>query len=252
MFINWDDGKAIEESIDRDADKIGGGMRILLEKDGKVWDFGRVPVTPSNLLQRGLKHLLDVSLAKVIPTKAKKAKTADAFVNNFIKDNSVKYLSSDKKPYATEKYLFKAISGDCDFEELPIECKFNYADMMKVVDLLSAVIPKNKIEELGVDDDDDADTRNALLVAAFLKLRKNADIQKTVALCLAINKACNALKANKQQSSNSSSNKPPKQKKQKNTGNTDQNTDGNTDQTNDDESNVDQNAEQGGQQEVSN
>ena len=247
MFINWDDGKAIEESIDRDADKIGGGMRILLEKDGKVWDFGRVPVTPSNLLQKGFKHLLDFSLSKVIPSKTKKAKNTDAFVSNFIKDNNVKYLSKDKKPYATEKYLFKVISEDPDFELLPCECKFNYADMMKVVGLLSVVIPKGQLEELGVDDDDDADTRNALLVAAFLKLRKNADIQKTVALCLAIDKACNALKANKQQSSNSS--KP--QKKQKNATNTNQNNNGNTNQNNV-ESNVDSKTEQGGQGEGSN
>lgn len=232
MFINWDDGKAIEESIDRDADKIGGGMRILLEKDGKVWDFGRVPVTPSNLLQKGFKHLLDFSLTKVIPSKTKKAKNADAFVNNFIKEHNVKYLSNDKKPYATEKYLFKSISEDCDFEELECECKFNYADMMQIVGLLAVVIPKDKLK--GFVDEDDDDTRNALLVAAFLKLRKDANIQKLVALCLAIDKACKALKANK----SNSSNKPPKKDKK----------DKNVNQNNNVESNVDSNSAQGGQE----
>lgn len=242
MLIKWNDDDAVPESIDRNADKSGDGMRILLEKDGKVWDIGRITVNPSNLLACVMKHLLNVNVSEVVPTK--KAESVDAFVNMFIKDHNVKYLSNDKKPYCTERYLFKVISADNDFKQLPCECKFNYSDIMRVIDLLRTIIPKDKLNRIYADSDD---TRNALLVAAFLKLRENADIQKTVALCLAIDKACNALKANKQQSSNSS--KP--QKKQKNATNTNQNNNGNNNQNNV-ESNVDSNAVQGGQGEESN
>ena len=201
MFINWDDGKAIEESIDRDADKIGGSMRILLEKDGKVWDIGRITVNPSNLLACVMKHLLNVNISEVVSTK--KAESVDAFVNMFIKDHNVKYLSNAKKPYCTERYLFKVISTNSDFEQLPCECKFNYSDIMGIIGLLRTILPKDRLNQIYGEADDDDDTKNVVLAASLLNLRKEAAIQKIVALCLAIDKACKTLKSNNQSKSSS-------------------------------------------------
>lgn len=201
MLIKWNDGDAVPASIDRNADKSGDGMRILLEKDGKVWDIGRITVNPSNLLACVMKHLLNVNISEVVPTK--KAESVDAFVNMFIKDHNVKYLSNDKKPYCTERYLFKVISADNDFEQLPCECKFNYSDIMRIIGLLRTIIPKDKLNQIYGEEDDDNDTKNVVLAAAFLNLRKDADIQKIVALCLAIDKACKTLKSNNQSKSSS-------------------------------------------------
>lgn len=201
MLIKWNDGDAVPASIDRNADKSGDGMRILLEKDGKVWDIGRITVNPSNLLACVMKHLLNVNISEVVPTK--KAESVDAFVNMFIKDHNVKYLSNDKKPYCTERYLFKVISADNDFEQLPCECKFNYSDIMRIIGLLRTIIPKDKLNQIYGEEDDDNDTKNVVLAAAFLNLRKDADIQKIVALCLAIDKVCKTLKSNNQSKSSS-------------------------------------------------
>lgn len=201
MHIKWNDGDAVPASIGRDGDKAGDGMRILLEKDGKVWDIGRIAVNPSNLLACAVKHLLNVNISEVVPTK--KAESVDAFVNTFIKDHHVKYLSNDKKPYCTERYLFRIISTNSDFEQLPCECKFNYSDIMGIIGLLRTIIPKGKLNQIYGEADDDDDTKNVVLAASLLNLRKEASIQKIVALCLAIDKACKTLKSNNQSKSSS-------------------------------------------------